>query len=189
MYAFIEDAAASGGYWLACAADEIYCCENSIVGSIGVISSSFGFSKLLKHYGIERRVFTAGKCKSILDPFKDLKESDVKSIQASLNIVHENFKNFVRERRGKRLKADEETLFSGEFWIGRKAAKNGLVDGVMDLNKFLGSLGGNVVAQRMVPKPPGLTSLLNMNLPSFPLSEIVSEFLESIKEDQNYNLE
>jgi signal peptide peptidase SppA len=137
VLAFTQDVAASGGYWLACAADEIFANENSIIGSVGVISSSFGLQGLLDRFGIERRVHTSGDRKGFLDPFLPEKAEDVvrlKSLQAE---IHESFRSLVRERRQSRLKADEEVLFSGEFWTGRKAKELGLVDGLGDLRTIL----------------------------------------------------
>lgn len=134
---FTQDVAASGGYWLACAADEIFANENSIVGSVGVISSSFGLQNLLERFGIERRVHTSGDRKGFLDPFLPEKAEDVgrlKSLQAE---IHESFRELVRVRRRGRLKADEEVLFSGEFWTGRKAMELGLIDGLGDLRTVL----------------------------------------------------
>ena len=134
---FTQDVAASGGYWLACAADEIYANPNSIVGSVGVISSGFGLQGLLERFGIERRVHTSGDRKGFLDPFLPENAENVgrlKSLQAE---IHESFRELVRERRRGRLKADEEVLFSGEFWTGRKAMELGLIDGLGDLRAVL----------------------------------------------------
>ncbi len=137
VIAFAEDVAASGGYWLACAADEIYADENSIVGSIGVISAGFGFAELLERYGVERRVHTAGDKKSLLDPFKAEDPKDVARLKALQKEIHESFKAQVRARRGDKLKGNDKTLFSGEFWSGRKALELGLVDGLGDLRGVL----------------------------------------------------
>jgi signal peptide peptidase SppA len=137
VIAFAEDVAASGGYWLACAADEIFADGNSIVGSIGVISAGFGFPDLLRRFGIERRVHAAGDKKAMLDPFKDEDPKDVARLKALQKEIHESFKAEVRARRGDRLKAGDRTLFSGEFWTGRKALELGLVDGLGDLRGVL----------------------------------------------------
>ncbi len=137
VIAFVEDVAASGGYWLACAGDEIYADENSIVGSIGVISASFGFSELLGRFGVERRVHTSGERKSTLDPFLPEDPEDVKRIKGIQAEVHETFKALVRSRRGRRLKAAEDTLFNGDYWTGRRALELGLVDGLGDLRSVL----------------------------------------------------
>ncbi|MBT3173113.1 MAG: S49 family peptidase [Rhodospirillaceae bacterium] len=134
---FTQDVAASGGYWLACAADEIFANENSIVGSVGVISSSFGLQGLLDRFGIERRVHTSGDRKGFLDPFLPERTEDVARLKSLQAEIHESFRELVRERRRGRLKADEEVLFSGEFWTGRKAMELGLVDGLGDLRTVL----------------------------------------------------
>ena len=146
---FIEEVAASGGYWLACAGDEIYADENSIVGSIGVISASFGFVDALKRFGVERRVHTSGEHKSALDPFLPEDPHDVsrlKSIQAE---VHESFKTLVRSRRGRKLRLAEEQLFNGDFWTGRRAHEIGLIDGLADMRAVITDRFGSDV--RMVP--------------------------------------
>jgi len=128
VYAFVEDVAASGGYWLATAADEIYIDPSSIVGSIGVISSSFGFTGLMEKQGIERRVHTAGKDKSMLDPFRAERPADVKRLKSIQSQIHDSFINQVTGRRGDRLSGGD--LFTGEFWVGDKAVKLGLADGI-----------------------------------------------------------
>ena len=128
VYAFVEDVAASGGYWLAVAADEIYVDANSIVGSIGVIHSSFGFQDLLQKSGIERRVHTAGKDKSILDPFLPEDPDHVERLKELQSQIHHEFIEQVRSRRGDQLNGDD--LFTGRFWAGRTAVELGLADGI-----------------------------------------------------------
>lgn len=130
VIAFCEDVAASGGYWLACAADEIYADENSIVGSIGVIAATFGFPKAIAKLGVERRVYTAGLSKSTNDPFKPEKPEDVKKLKVVLEDMHASFKNLVRTRRGAKLKGKDSELFSGAYWTGTRAQNLGLVDGI-----------------------------------------------------------
>lgn len=129
VLAFVEDVAASGGYWLAAAADEIFVDPSSITGSIGVISASFGFSELMERYGIERRVYTAGKDKSMMDPFRPEREDDVVRIKALQSQIHKNFKDHVEARRGTKL-PDDKDLFTGEIWVGEQAIEVGLVDAV-----------------------------------------------------------
>ncbi|SFL59763.1 S49 family peptidase [Shimia aestuarii] len=129
VFAFVEDVAASGGYWLAAAADEIYADDNSIVGSIGVISAGFGAHVFLSRQGLERRVHTAGKSKSMLDPFKPEKPEDVQRLTALLEQIHASFIRHVKTRRGAKLENVPE-LFTGEVWIGREAEKLGLIDGL-----------------------------------------------------------
>ena len=130
---FVEDVAASGGYYIACAGDEIYVDENSIIGSIGVIYASFGFEKLIKKYGIERRIFTTGKYKSILDSFQKQKLSDVKKLKSVQMEIFKNFKNVVLESRNRKINRKNQNIFSGGFWVGKEAIKLGLVDGIGDL--------------------------------------------------------
>lgn len=129
VFAFVEDVAASGGYWLAAAGDQIFVDENSIVGSIGVISASFGFQEFMARHGVERRVHTAGKSKSMLDPFQPEKPADVKRLKALQEDIHANFITHVQNRRGERLASDKE-LFTGDIWIGRGAIAVGLADQV-----------------------------------------------------------
>ncbi|MEL6167099.1 MAG: S49 family peptidase [Pseudomonadota bacterium] len=128
VFAFVEDVAASGGYWLACAADEIWVDPNSILGSIGVISAGFGFSEFIARYGIERRVHTAGKSKSLLDPFKPEKPEDVERLKALQTQIHDSFIDHVKIRRGERLA--NQDLFTGDVWVGQSAVEVGLADGV-----------------------------------------------------------
>jgi signal peptide peptidase SppA len=129
VYTFVEDVAASGGYWLACAGDEIYASASSIVGSIGVISAGFGFPELLKKIGVERRVYSQGENKSILDPFKEEKASDVEILNAVGKDIHQEFIDLVKSRRGEKL-SDDPSLFTGAFWSGKRAKELGLVDGL-----------------------------------------------------------
>ncbi|WP_204115646.1 S49 family peptidase [Shimia biformata] len=132
VIAFVEDVAASGGYWLAASADEIFADESSVVGSIGVISASFGAHVFLTRQGLERRVHTAGKSKSMLDPFQPEKEEDVVRLKSMLEQIHANFIAHVKARRGPKLDTVPE-MFTGEVWIGRKAAEIGLIDGIAHL--------------------------------------------------------
>ncbi len=127
IIAFCEDVAASGGYWLACIADEIYASRASIIGSIGVISHGFGFVEALKKLGIERRVYSQGKNKAVLDPFSNTKKEDVELISTIQKDIHEHFIDYVKESRGKKLKKDPD-LFTGKFWSGSSAKKLGLID-------------------------------------------------------------
>ena len=155
VYAFCEDVAASGGYWLACAADEIHADENSIVGSIGVISMGFGFPEALAKLGIERRVHTAGESKSQNDPFQPEKKEDVARLEAVLEEMHQSFKALVRERRAGKLKGDEKELFSGAFWTGRKGLDLGLVDGLGHMHEILKRKFGEKVELRLISAPQG----------------------------------
>ena len=150
VLAFAEDVAASGGYWLATAADEIYADESSIIGSIGVISASFGFPETLKRLGIERRVYTAGEHKNPLDPFLPEQPDEVEHLKRLQEDVHDAFRRHVRARRGDRLKGDEDEVFSGRFWSGRGALEHGLIDGIGDLRGVLRARFGDKVRLRMV---------------------------------------
>jgi signal peptide peptidase SppA len=149
VLAFVEDIAASGGYWLATAADEIYADECSIVGSIGVIAAGFGFPELLQRLGIERRVHSAGPRKAMLDPFRQERPEDVARLMELQQEIHDGFKAQVRERRAGRLKGDEAELFSGDIWTGRPALARGLIDGIGDLRTILRGRYGDRV--RLVP--------------------------------------
>jgi len=136
---FAEDVAASGGYLIACAGDEIYANSSSIIGSIGVIYSSFGFTELIKKIGVERRVHTAGKNKSSLDPFQEEKSEDIERLKNIQLDLHKDFIKVVEESRGEKLKTDGIELFSGEFWAGSKAKELGLIDGLGNANEILKS--------------------------------------------------
>lgn len=137
VYAFVEDVAASGGYYLACGADKIYADENSIVGSIGVISHSFGLDKWIKRYDIERRTHTAGKRKAMLDPFVPEDKADVKDLQELLTKLHGNFQDVVKQSRGDRLKLDTPDLFEGKIWLAKDAQDIGLIDGIGDMHSVM----------------------------------------------------
>lgn len=154
VYSFAEDLAASGGYWLLCAGDEIYAHESSLIGSIGVISAGFGFVEAIKKLGIERRVYTQGENKSVLDPFQLEKQSDIEILKEAQKDVHEAFKAHVKSRR-KIKKSDEERLFSGEFWSGKKAKSLGLVDDIGDLRSVLVKKFGDDVKIEKISKPKG----------------------------------
>jgi signal peptide peptidase SppA len=137
VIAFVEDVGASGGYWLALAADEIYADPRSIVGSIGVISSSFGFHEAIQRLGIERRVHTAGSMKGALDPFRPQNPVEVERLEAILGEIHTDFKEWVRHRRGAKLTAADDEIFEGQFWTGRRALALGLIDGLGGLHAVL----------------------------------------------------
>ncbi len=156
VYMFAEDVAASGGYMLLCAGDEIYADSSSIIGSIGVIFASFGFVGLIDKIGVERRVHTAGERKLTLDSFQPENPDDIarlKTIQAS---IHDDFIALVRDRRGKRIEAADGQLFTGEFWSGRQALELGLIDGIMDVRTKMRELFGDKVRLRPVSTERGL---------------------------------
>ncbi|MEO0749189.1 MAG: S49 family peptidase [Pseudomonadota bacterium] len=129
VHAFVEDVAASGGYWLASAADDIWLDDSSVVGSIGVIAATFGAHEFLAKQGFERRVHTAGKSKSMLDPFRPEKKEDIERLEGILSQLHDTFIAQIKSRRGDKL-TDEIDLFTGEFWLGQKAVNLGLADGL-----------------------------------------------------------
>ena len=148
VYAFVEDVAASGGYWLACAADEIWVDDSSIIGSIGVIYAGFGFQGLIEKHGVERRVHTAGTSKSMLDPFKPENPEDVAKLKSWQGQIHDAFIAHVKDRRGARL-SDEPELFSGEVWVGGSSVDVGLADGIGHVVPKMKEIFGDKV--RLVP--------------------------------------
>ena len=142
---FVEDVAASGGYWLACAADEIFASKASIIGSIGVISAGFGFDKALNKIGVDRRIYTAGKNKSLLDPFSPEKKDDIKRLKNLQTKLHDHFISFIKLRRGKKIDLKNKDLFTGMFWSGQEALELGLIDGIGQVNSILKDRFGNNV--------------------------------------------
>jgi signal peptide peptidase SppA len=158
VLAFCEDVAASGGYWLACAADEIYAHRTSMVGSIGVISGGFGFTGLLERFGIERRLHTAGANKSRLDPFSPEKPEDVEWLKKMHAQLHELFVSWVKERRGARLNETED-LFTGDVWLGAKALEHGLIDGLGSLRQVITERYPSADISVAEPKRPLLARL------------------------------
>jgi serine protease SohB len=150
VIAFVEDVAASGGYMLACAADEIVCDASSIVGSIGVIGGSFGFDKLLEKVGIERRLYTSGERKAMLDPFLPEKPGDVERLKAIQHEIHEIFIALVKGRRGDKLNSRESALFTGEYWTGLRGRELGLVDSIGDLRGVLRERYGDKVRTPLI---------------------------------------
>lgn len=149
VIAFAEDVAASGGYWLACAGDEIYVNEASLIGSIGVVSSGFGFQELIARYGIERRIYTAGESKATLDPFLPEKPEEVARLKEAQEGIHNHFKDYIRARRGDRIEPENADLFTGAFWTGKRAVELGLADALGDLRSVLREKFGEDV--EMVP--------------------------------------
>jgi len=167
VFAFVEDAAASGGYMIACAADEIFADPASIVGSIGVVSASFGFDRLIERFGIERRVYTAGENKAMLDPFQPEKPEDVERLKRLQRHIHDVFVDLVKTRRGGKLDQTNGDLFSGAFWVGEEARGLGLIDGLGDIRTILRARFGDKVQLRMVEpaRPPLLARLLGRRVP------------------------
>ncbi|MEE8292922.1 MAG: S49 family peptidase [Kiloniellales bacterium] len=183
VVAFAEDVAASGGYWLACAADEIFAHESSIVGSIGVISAGFGFPALLERLGVERRVHTAGERKTMLDPFRSEDPKDVARLQTIQTDVHESFQDYVRQRRGERLTGEEADLFSGEFWTGRRALELGLVDALGDLRQVMRERYGEKVRLRLIDGArPRWRPRLSVEVPAPDLAASAAALVGAVEE-------
>jgi signal peptide peptidase SppA len=155
VYVFCEDVAASGGYYLALAGDEIYADPSSIIGSIGVIFAGFGFDKAIEKLGIERRVYTAGENKDALDPFRPENPADIERIKSVQRDVHDVFIGIVKERRAGRLRGADGELFSGAFWSGPKALELGLIDGIADVRSKMRELYGDKVRLKVVPLEKG----------------------------------
>jgi signal peptide peptidase SppA len=155
VYVFAEDVAASGGYLLALAGDEIYADASSIVGSIGVVTAGFGLHELINKIGVERRVYTAGANKTTLDPFLPEKPEDVERVKAIQRDVHAEFIGLVKARRGSKIEKEGESLFTGEFWSGKKALELGLIDGLADLRSKMRELHGEEVRFKLVSPPTG----------------------------------
>src|SRR6266576_205564 len=158
---FVEDVAASGGYMIACAGDEIFCDPSSIMGSIGVVGGAFGFQGLIKKIGVERRLYTAGAHKAMLDPFLPENPDDVSRVKALQREIHAIFIALVKQSRGSRLKATDDVLFTGEYWAGETSVSLGLADAVGDLRSTLrGRYGDKVVTPLIAPATGMLSSLL-----------------------------
>jgi serine protease SohB len=152
VIAFAEDVAASGGYMIACAADEIFCDPSSIIGSIGVVGGSFGFPKLMDRLGVERRLYVSGEHKAMLDPFLPENPEDVERLKALQRDIHQEFIELVKRSRGARLKGPEKTLFSGEYWTGGRAIELGIADGIGDLRATLRArFGDDVITPLIAP--------------------------------------
>lgn len=186
VYAFIEDVAASGGYWLACCGDKIYAQNSSIVGSIGVISASFGLEDFIKRYDIHRRVYTSGKDKSFLDTFNPEKPSDLTRLKKLQESIHEDFKSWVKERRGDRLNGTDAKLMEGAFWTGMEAQGFGLIDGIGGMAQIMKEeFGDDLKFIDFDAEKRGLLSLLPFmdaknSMPSFQ-GEMVIDALDAVE--------
>lgn len=167
---FCEDVAASGGYLIALAGDEIYADNSSIVGSIGVLFSGFGFVEAIGKLGVERRVYTAGEKKLSLDPFKPEEKDDIVRLKAIQSEIHEVFKDLVRDRRGDKIAGREDELFTGEFWAGQGALERGLIDGIADLRTLMRQRYGEKVKLRVIGRDKGWLArrLSRSSAPGFP---------------------
>src|ERR1700712_1482330 len=155
---FVEDVAASGGYMIACAGDEIFCDPSSILGSIGVVGGSFGFQDMIKRIGVERRLYTAGEHKAMLDPFLPEDPDDVSRIKALQREIHAIFIALVKQSRGARLKGADDVLFSGEYWAGETSVTLGLADAIGDIRSTLRAVYGDKVTRPVIAAPTGMLS-------------------------------
>src|SRR3954468_1362664 len=155
---FVEDVAASGGYMIACAGDEIFCDPSSILGSIGVVGGGFGFQDLIRKIGVERRIYTAGAHKAVLDPFQPEDPDDVARLKSIQREIHAIFIALVRQSRGARLKGADDVLFTGEYWAGESSVSLGLADGIGDLRSTLRSRYGEKVVMPLIAPAGGLFS-------------------------------
>jgi signal peptide peptidase SppA len=184
VVAFAEDVAASGGYWLALAADEVFAEETSLVGSIGVITASFGFVDAMRKLGVQRRLYTAGENKSLLDPFLTEDPKGVERLTALQRDMHESFKDLVRIRRAAKLKAEESALFSGDVFTGRRAFELGLIDGIGDLRGVMRQRYGDTVKLRAVERERRGGSFLSwFGLPRRPdIADIAADLLARVEE-------
>jgi signal peptide peptidase SppA len=181
VFAFAEDVAASGGYWLLAAGDEIYADDSSIVGSIGVISAGFGFPDLLARHGIERRVHASGTRKSMLDPFRAEQPDDVVRLKELQGDIHDHFKDHVRARRSDKLTGSEDELFSGDVWSGKQALALGLIDGIGDLRSVMREKFGDKVKLRpMAERKGALRRRLGIDGP--PTGALAGEIIAALEE-------
>lgn len=184
---YVEDVGASGGYMLACAGDEILCDESSILGSIGVISASFGLDRFIERYSIDRRVYTAGDKKLALDPFSPEKPDDIRRLKAIQKDIHDSFVGLVKSRREGRIDPDDTSLFTGEFWAGAKAVELGLADRVENLDTAMKNRFGDKVKLVGVPmQKRGLFGLLrtqstlpDAGLPNAGMADLADGLIDS----------
>lgn len=186
IYSFVEDVAASGGYWLACIGDQIYASRSSIIGSIGVISASFGFPAAIDKLGIERRVYAEGKNKSILDPFQPVQKEDIKIIKHLQKQIHQHFIDYVKERRVGKLTQEDDILFNGEFWSGQTAVDFGLIDGIDDTYSFIKKKYGDVTIKYVANKQSWIKRKLGMVRHDF-VQEFSDSLIESIDNKITYD--
>ncbi|MCH2547579.1 MAG: S49 family peptidase [Alphaproteobacteria bacterium] len=180
IFCFAEDVCASGGYWLACMGEEIYAHRASIVGSIGVVASGFGFTNFIAQHGIERRIYTQGENKAMLDPFQPEKQEDIDRLLSVQHDVHEAFKEHVKLARGKRLNADSDELFSGAFWSGKQAMEMGLVDGLGDVDSVMREKYGDKVKLHYIK--PSKSFIAGLFSSKFTANHIVSDALSTVEE-------
>jgi signal peptide peptidase SppA len=182
VYSFAQDVAASGGYWLLLAGDEIYAHNSSIIGSIGVIFSGFGFVDLINKIGVTRRVYTEGKNKAILDPFLPEQSENIEILKDAQRDIFEGFKDLVKLRRGEKLKDLEDNLFTGAFWSGAKSAKLGLVDDICDMrSKLKEKFGPKVELVQISAKKSFLKNFFSERL------NLSESFLNKVEERISFN--
>ena len=191
VYSFAQDLSASGGYWLLLSGDEIFAHNSSIIGSIGVIFSSFGFVDLIKKIGVERRIYTEGKNKAILDPFLPEDENNIEILKTAQKDIFENFKNIVRNHRQNKLTKPEDELFTGAFWAGSTAYKLGLIDGIGDLrSKMQEKFGEDIEFIEITAKKSFIKNLIsdktNFSWQKI-VNKIIGEFIQNIEERISFN--
>jgi len=187
VLAFCEDVAASGGYMLALAGDEIYAHEASIVGSIGVVSASFGFHEAIRKLGIERRLYAEGERKAMLDPFSPEDKDDVARLKDIQKEVHEFFKARVRARRGKRLKGQRAKIYSGDIWTGTEAKKLGVVDAIGDMRAVLrDKFGENVRIRTIASRKPRLAGLFGMGSRTGVSGDFAEGLIDTLEERSHW---
>lgn len=187
VYTFAQDVAASGGYWLLMAGDEVYAHNSSIVGSIGVIFSGFGFVDLIKKIGIDRRIYTEGKNKAILDPFLPEENENIEILKDAQRDVFESFKELVKSRRGNKLKESEDKLFTGAFWSGKKSVELGLVDEICDMRKKMKEKFGDKVEITQVTIKKGLLKSLLSEKSNFVANNFTESLLGKLEERIKFN--
>ncbi|WP_431818527.1 S49 family peptidase [Gordonia jacobaea] len=185
VLAFCEDIAASGGYWIACAADEIFAAHTSLVGSIGVVSSGFGFNEVIERLGVQRRLYTAGDNKARLDAFSPENADDVEWLKGMQSELHQAFIAWVKQRRGKKLAGTDEELFNGDIWIGAKARDVGLVDGIGVMRSVVAERYPDVEITVISAPKPILARLLSGPSGAAALTDaVVSGVLSAVEKTQ-----
>jgi len=191
VYTFARDVAASGGYWLLLAGDEIYAHQASIIGSIGVIFSGFGFVDTIKKLGIERRIYTEGKNKAILDPFMPEEQENIAILKEAQRDIFEGFKELVLSRRAGKLKGDQafldDKIFTGAFWSGRKAAKLGLIDAIADMRSKMKEKFGDKVEIKNISVKKGFIKSLFSEKSDLALANVTFSLIDKIEERINFN--
>ena len=183
VFVFCEDVAASGGYWIALAANEIYANASSIIGSIGVVSAGFGFNEAINKIGVERRIYATGDKKGMLDPFQPENSDHVSHLKSLQGEIFTLFQDWVKSRRGARLKGTPEELFSGAFWTGVKAKELGLIDGLGDMRPVMRERFGENTQFKIFEKKAGLLSRfgLSSKIEGDVASEVINDLLDSIE--------